>query len=235
MKYLNPTLLAAWPQPWVSSDMLYFDFELNSTDAVIRIDGNIRVRILSSNGKQVRIGIEAPPTLPVHREEIYHAVKNGFSVAEGRTMQQLLNPRPFVCLCGRYPTTKRTPHATSKKRRDYWQSRCEGCGNSAPHNLSRGLSILEWNLQPVSQTPFRLAFPGLEDQELSLAETRTLLLREKEELATIRNDKTRSRMSNTEWELFQIRQKWVELGLHSVKEIKRRLEITDEDLSRTDE
>lgn len=34
------------------------------------IDGNIKVTILSVKGSQVRIGIEAPQEIPIHREEL---------------------------------------------------------------------------------------------------------------------------------------------------------------------
>ena len=37
----------------------------------IRIGNDIRVRILEVKGKQVRLGIEAPPDVIIHREEIY--------------------------------------------------------------------------------------------------------------------------------------------------------------------
>lgn len=37
----------------------------------IRIGDNIRVRIIDIKGKQVRLGIEAPPEVIIHREEIY--------------------------------------------------------------------------------------------------------------------------------------------------------------------
>jgi carbon storage regulator len=37
----------------------------------IRIGDDIRVRIIDIKGKQVRLGIEAPSEVIVHREEIY--------------------------------------------------------------------------------------------------------------------------------------------------------------------
>ena len=37
----------------------------------IQIGDEISIRIIDVKGKQVRLGIEAPPNLPIHREEIY--------------------------------------------------------------------------------------------------------------------------------------------------------------------
>ncbi|MBO1924454.1 carbon storage regulator CsrA [Thiomicrorhabdus sp. 6S3-12] len=34
------------------------------------IDGNIKVTVLSVKGSQVRVGIEAPQNIPIHREEL---------------------------------------------------------------------------------------------------------------------------------------------------------------------
>ena len=42
----------------------------------IRIGENISVAVLGIRGNQVRLGIDAPKTLPVHREEIYQRIKN---------------------------------------------------------------------------------------------------------------------------------------------------------------
>ena len=37
----------------------------------------VKIKVLSSSGQSVRIGIEAPKELSVHREEIYHCIVNG--------------------------------------------------------------------------------------------------------------------------------------------------------------
>ena len=41
------------------------------TGQQIIIDGDIRVTILGVRGEKVRLGIEAPPAIPVHRQEVY--------------------------------------------------------------------------------------------------------------------------------------------------------------------
>lgn len=41
----------------------------------IRIGDNIRIVILDIKGGQVKIGIEAPPNISVHREEIYEKIR----------------------------------------------------------------------------------------------------------------------------------------------------------------
>jgi carbon storage regulator len=45
------------------------------TDEVICIGESIRVMILEIRGDKVRIGIDAPPGVAVHRLEVYEAIK----------------------------------------------------------------------------------------------------------------------------------------------------------------
>ena len=43
----------------------------------IMIGDDVTVTVLSVKGQQVRLGIDAPREIEVHREEIFHRVKNG--------------------------------------------------------------------------------------------------------------------------------------------------------------
>lgn len=48
---------------------------------VIKIGDDINILVISINGNQIKIGIDAPKDTPVHREEIYNRIK-----AEGNKM-----------------------------------------------------------------------------------------------------------------------------------------------------
>jgi carbon storage regulator len=48
---------------------------------VIRIGPHIVVTILGVNGSQVRLGIEAPKDVAVHREEVFERIKHERSTA----------------------------------------------------------------------------------------------------------------------------------------------------------
>ena len=48
----------------------------------IKIGSNVTVTILGIKGNQIRIGIEAPKDVAVHREEIFHRIKNEASLPE---------------------------------------------------------------------------------------------------------------------------------------------------------
>lgn len=48
------------------------------------IGDEVIVTVLSVNGKQVRIGIDAPADVSVHREEIYNRIQNGGDTAQDK-------------------------------------------------------------------------------------------------------------------------------------------------------
>ena len=43
---------------------------------IIGNDGEITLNVLDIRGNQVRLGIDAPKDIPVHREEIYQKIKS---------------------------------------------------------------------------------------------------------------------------------------------------------------
>jgi carbon storage regulator len=43
---------------------------------VIMIGEGIKIQIVGVDGRQVRIGVDAPREIPVHREEIYDRIRN---------------------------------------------------------------------------------------------------------------------------------------------------------------
>jgi carbon storage regulator len=55
------------------------------TDESIVIGDEVTITILSVKGKQVRIGITAPPDVSVHREEIYQRIQAGDPIEEAGT------------------------------------------------------------------------------------------------------------------------------------------------------
>jgi len=51
-------------------------------DESIIVNDNVRIQILSIKGNTVRIGVEAPQDVPVHREEVQRRVENEIQVVE---------------------------------------------------------------------------------------------------------------------------------------------------------
>lgn len=56
---------------------------------VLRVGDEVSITVLGIKGNQVRIGIDAPKDVSVHREEIYQRIKNeGHSQEDGVSGQQ---------------------------------------------------------------------------------------------------------------------------------------------------
>lgn len=55
----------------------------------IVIDGRILVKVVRVDGEQVKLGIEAPSTVPVHRQEVYEEIQKANREALTSTRPQL--------------------------------------------------------------------------------------------------------------------------------------------------
>ena len=53
----------------------------------IMIGDDVEVVVVEIRGDKVRLGIVAPNTTPVHREEIYNAIRDGVPLSAGQATQ----------------------------------------------------------------------------------------------------------------------------------------------------
>ena len=58
------------------------------------IGEDVTVTVLGVKGNQVRIGINAPKTVAVHREEIFERIKSGRAVGDGNVPAEEPSPAP---------------------------------------------------------------------------------------------------------------------------------------------
>ena len=52
-------------------------------DETIMIGDDIEITVVDIRGEKVRLGINAPPHVPVHRKEVYEAIKRESQAASG--------------------------------------------------------------------------------------------------------------------------------------------------------
>jgi carbon storage regulator len=62
-------------------------------DESIVIDGNIVVTIVAINGSRVRVGVQAPDSVSVHRQEVFEAIQDSErkQKTQSRTGTEILN------------------------------------------------------------------------------------------------------------------------------------------------
>ncbi len=61
--------------------MLVLSRKINET---IIINDNIVITVVDIRGDKVRLGIDAPKDVPVHRQEVYEAIKRGENTSGAR-------------------------------------------------------------------------------------------------------------------------------------------------------
>jgi carbon storage regulator len=69
------------------------------------IDGRIKVKIVRLEGDVVKIGIEAPPDVPIHRQEVYDEIQqsNKLALQSGRAALPKLNRKESKAISDRQP------------------------------------------------------------------------------------------------------------------------------------
>jgi carbon storage regulator len=74
--------------------MLILSRKLNES---IVIDGNIIVKVVKVEGDIVKLGIQAPPEVPVHRQEVYEEIQrnNQEALTHGRPLLPKLPRKPI--------------------------------------------------------------------------------------------------------------------------------------------
>lgn len=63
------------------------------TGETVMIGNEITLTVLGVKGNQVRIGINAPKSVPVHREEIYERIKRELQGDANGNVQEAEEPR----------------------------------------------------------------------------------------------------------------------------------------------
>ena len=63
-------------------------------DESIIIGDEIKITIVDIRGDKVRLGIQAPTSIPVHRQEVYEAIRREKQAEENHSQQPSKEPDP---------------------------------------------------------------------------------------------------------------------------------------------
>lgn len=66
----------------------------------ILIGDDIKIKVLSIRGDKVRLGVSAPKSVSVHREEVAQAIRNENRKAAQVKPEDLPKPGDVICRCG---------------------------------------------------------------------------------------------------------------------------------------
>ena len=61
----------------------------------IVVNNDIRIVIVDVRGDKVRLGVEAPRDVPVHRQEVFDAIQRAAGQAAGQAVERLGNGSTF--------------------------------------------------------------------------------------------------------------------------------------------
>lgn len=63
-------------------------------DQTIMIGDNIEITVVDIRGDKIRLGITAPPHIPVHRKEVYEAIQKENREAANVTLEDITDVTP---------------------------------------------------------------------------------------------------------------------------------------------
>ena len=102
-----------------------------SLNEEIRIGDDVVVRVLDVKGDRVRIGVEAPPEVSVHRQEVYLEIERANREAVDVQSTGLAGAREFMRKKKKKANRKLGNQAGSKKDRSKTMSQIQGRSKKA--------------------------------------------------------------------------------------------------------
>jgi len=84
-------------------------------DETIMIGDDIEITVVDIRGEKVRLGITAPNSIPVHRKEVYDAIKRENMAAAGMKPEDLAKPTPPRKPGSEKNTAQRRPSRHNRK------------------------------------------------------------------------------------------------------------------------
>lgn len=83
-------------------------------DETIMIGDDVQVTVVDIRGEKVRLGISAPPHIPVHRKEVYEAIKKENEAAARKGQQ----PKQVESLAHKKPPDASKPEDSGDDKQD---------------------------------------------------------------------------------------------------------------------
>ena len=135
------------------------------TNESIVIDGRITVKIVRVEGDVVKLGVEAPADVPVHRQEVYEEIQrnNQAALTQGRPVVAHACPKPetqedLKRTAGRWnagPERHRVKNAKPQEARKVitWSSTQTSRRRPSAKNLQTSQAMLSKSLARLSSGP----------------------------------------------------------------------------------